>query len=53
MVEPVSPFQGSQFQCLPGFPGSTLMDEFCLVESIDGFSEGIVIAIPAWVRRSV
>lgn len=45
-VEPGSPFEGGQFQGLPHFPGGPAVDQFGLVETVDGFSQGVVAGIP-------
>ena len=45
MVKPMHPFQGGQFQGRFGFPRRTTMDQFGLVQSIDGFCQGVVVAV--------
>jgi len=44
-VEPVDPFQGGVFDVVEASPGSSLADDFGLVEPDDGFGEGVVIGI--------
>ena len=45
MVEPGYPFEGGQLQGLDGFPRGTAVDQFSLVEAIDGFGQGVVVTI--------
>lgn len=45
MVEPGDPFQGCQFDGFSGFPGCTAMDQFGLVQTVDGFGQCVVIAV--------
>ena len=45
VVEPVDPFQGGEFEVFEASPGSTVADEFGLVEAVDGFGHGVVVAV--------
>lgn len=45
MVEPVYPFQGSELDRFEAPPWSTPMDDFSLVETVDRFGEGVVVAV--------
>jgi len=47
MVEPGDPFQRCQFEGFAGFPGRTAVDEFGLVQPIDGLGQGIIVAVAA------
>ena len=61
VVEPIDPYEGGEFDTLEGFPGAPV-DEFGLVEAVDGLGERVVVksptlptdgSIPASARRSV
>src|SRR5471032_15261 len=45
MIEPGYPFQGRQFDGLAHLPGSTAMYQFCLVQTVDGLGQRIVVAV--------
>jgi hypothetical protein len=45
VVEPVDPFEGSELDGLEVLLGSATVDHLGLVETIDGFCEGIVVGI--------
>lgn len=45
VIEPVDPFKRGVFDCVHGFPWAFPPDDFSLVESIDGFGEGVVITV--------
>src|SRR5947209_8030925 len=45
MVEPVDPFEGSELHGLEGTPGAASMNEFRLVESVDGLRQSVVVGI--------
>ena len=45
MVEPVDPFEGGELDRLEAAPRSTPMNEFGLVEAIDGLAECIVVGV--------
>lgn len=45
MVEPSYPFEGSEFQCIHRSPGRPAMDQFGLVQAVDGFSQSVIVAI--------
>ena len=51
IVEPVDPFEGGVFNGFKGFPWSSPMDEFGLVETVDGFGQGVVVAVPDTADR--
>ena len=51
MVEPMHPFKGGQFYCLLGFPWGAPVDQFSLVQPIDGLSQGVVVTIPLAAHR--
>ena len=62
IVEPVHPFQRGELDGLERAPRSAPMDDLGLVETVDGFGEGVVIksptlptegSTPASARRSV
>ena len=45
MVEPVDSFQGCEFNRFEAAPWSAPMDDLGLVETVDRFGEGVVVAI--------
>src|SRR3982751_1384512 len=45
IVEPVDPFEGSQLDSLEGAPWSTTMNQLCLVKTINGLGQRVVIRI--------
>lgn len=45
MIWPGCPFKGGQFERFHCFPRSFVVDQLGLVESIDGFSHGTVVAV--------
>lgn len=45
VVEPIDPFQGGVFDGLEGSPWSTPVDHLGLVKAIDGFRQGVVVAV--------
>lgn len=45
VVEPVDPFEGCVFHGFKGFPGSFPVDDLGLVEAVDGFGQGVVVAV--------
>jgi hypothetical protein len=60
VIEPIDPFQGGELDGLQAAPWPAPVDHLGLVETVDGFGEGIVIGIlptegstPASTRRSV
>ena len=53
MVEPGYPYQGGQFNRFSGFPGAASMDDFRLVETVDGFRQGIVVAVAFTADRGL
>ena len=46
VVKPSDPFQGRKFDGFPAFPGCLVMDQFRLVQTIEGLGQGVVIAVP-------
>src|SRR4051794_2793443 len=53
IVEPVDPFEGGVFNGFKGFPWSSPVDEFGLVETVDGFGQGVVVAVPDTASWSI
>ena len=45
VVEPVDPFEGGELDRLKGAPGAAPMDHLGFVEAVDGFGEGIIVAV--------
>lgn len=45
MVEPVDPFQGSEFHRFVAPPWSTPMNDLGLVETVDRFGERVVVRV--------
>lgn len=45
VVEPVDPFQGGEFEVFEASSGSKVADKFGLVEAVDGFGHGVVVAV--------
>ena len=45
MIEPVDPFQRGELDGFEGSPRATAMDDFGLVEAVDRFGQGVVIAV--------
>lgn len=45
MVEPIDPFQGSELDRFEVPPWPAPMDDLGLIETIDRFGEGVVIAV--------
>src|SRR3954463_423125 len=44
-VEPVDPFEGGELDRFEAAPGAAPMDHLSFVEAVDGFGEGIVVAV--------
>src|SRR3954470_7043978 len=44
-VEPVDPFEGGELDRFEAAPGAAPMDHLGFVEAVDGFGEGIVVAV--------
>ncbi len=44
VVESIDPCEGNKFASLEGFPG-TPVDEFALIEAVDGLGECVVVRI--------
>jgi hypothetical protein len=51
IVEPVDPFQRRVFDGLEAAPGAAAMDDFCFEKSVDGFGQGVVIAVADAAHR--
>jgi len=51
VVEPRYPFQRGQLDGLTRFPRSVEVDQFSLVEPVDGFSQGIIVAVAFATHR--
>jgi hypothetical protein len=45
VIEPGNPFQRCEFDCLAGFLRCPAMNQFGLVEAVDGFRECAVVAV--------
>jgi hypothetical protein len=45
VVEPVDPSQRGVLDLLNGFSGAAPVDEFCLVQAVNGLCQGIVLAV--------
>src|SRR3954462_15616368 len=45
-VEPIDPFEGGEIDRFAAAPGAAPMDHLGFVETVDGFGEGIVVAVP-------
>jgi hypothetical protein len=52
VVPPVDPFQGGELDLLDGPPGPTPFDQLGLEQSVHGFGEGVIKAVPAAADRS-
>lgn len=46
VVEPGYPLQGRQLDRLTGFPRPPAVDQFRLVEAVDGLRQRVVVAVP-------
>ena len=46
VVEPVHVFEGGVLDLVEVLPRSAFVDEFCLVQTNDGFGEGVIVRIP-------
>ena len=45
VVEPVHVFEGGVLDLVEVLPRSAFVDEFCLVQTDDGFGEGVIVRI--------
>lgn len=52
MIVPVNPFQGGDLHSFAATPGLPI-DQLCFVQSVDGFSQSIVIAISLTAYRGL
>ena len=50
-IEPGDPFEGGELDRLEAAPGAAPMDHLSFVEAVDGFGEGIVIAVTDAANR--
>src|SRR3954462_3659136 len=53
MVEPVHPFQGGKLDRFDTAPGTTPADHLGFVEAVDGFGEGVIVAVPDAPNQSL
>ncbi len=57
MVEPVDPLQRRVLHVIHGSPRTSRMDELRLEQTIDGLSQGVVVAVPdaanGWLDASL
>jgi hypothetical protein len=53
VIEPIDPFQGGELDGLEAAPWPAPVDHLGLVETADGFGEGIVIGISDTADRGV
>ena len=51
VVESVHPFKGGQFHGFLGFPGSTAVNQFGLVQPIDCLGQGVVVTVATTAHR--
>ena len=45
VIEPGYPFERCQFDSLHRFPRGSAVNQFCLVEPVDGFRQRVVVAV--------
>jgi hypothetical protein len=45
MIEPVHPAQGRELHILQTTPGSSAVDQFALVQAVDGLGQGVVVGV--------
>lgn len=53
VVEPVDPFEGGDFDLVNGPRGALGLDQFGLVEAVDRFGEGVVVAVAGGADRGI
>src|SRR3954449_9157123 len=51
VVEPVDPFEGGELDRFEAAPGAAPMDQLGFVEAVDGFGEGVIVAITDAANR--
>src|SRR3954451_6955650 len=51
IVEPVDPFESGELDRFKAAPGAAPVDHLGFVEAVDGFGEGIVVAVPDTAHR--
>src|SRR3954453_10795661 len=51
VVEPVDPFEGGKLDRFEAAPGAAPMDQLGFVEAVDGFGEGVIVAITDAANR--
>src|SRR3954463_15238747 len=51
VVEPIDPFEGGELDRFKAAPGAAPVDHLGFVEAVDGFGEGIVVAVPDTAHR--
>ena len=51
VIEPVDVFKGLPLHVLDVAPGSLAVNQLVLVETVEGFSEGIVVAVALGTNR--
>src|SRR5215208_7337689 len=50
-VEPVDPFESGKLDGFEAAPGAAPMDHLGFVEAVDGFGEGVIVAVPDAANR--
>src|SRR4051794_13753103 len=51
VIEPVDPFEGGELDGFEATPGAAPMDHLGFVEAVDGFGEGVVVAVTDAANR--
>src|SRR3954453_8434554 len=51
VVEPVGPFESGELDRFEAAPGAAPMDQLGFVEAVDGFGEGVVVAVTDAANR--
>src|SRR2546423_383682 len=52
MVEPVDVLQGGVFHVVEPAPGPAVADQLGLVQTVEGFRQGVIVAVAAGQRRA-
>ena len=52
-VEPVDPFERGELDGLEAAPWSTTVDDLGLVEAVDGFGQGVIVAVANAASRGL